>query len=53
LKIIYYVIGETLTTQLVDNIQRRAAKIPIMISGLLTGPILPVIGIKTPNAITV
>jgi hypothetical protein len=32
---------------------RRAAKIPIMISGFLTGPILPVIGIKTPNAITV
>lgn len=52
-KIIYYVIGETLTMQLVDNIQRRAAKIPIMISGFLTGPILPVIGIKTPNAITV
>jgi hypothetical protein len=53
LKIIYYVTGETLTMKLVDNIQRRAAKIPIMISGFLTGPILPVIGIKTPNAITV
>jgi hypothetical protein len=34
-------------------IHRRAARIPIMISGFLTGPILPVMGIKRPNAITV
>jgi hypothetical protein len=46
-------IGAILTMQLVDNIQRRAAKIPIMMSGFLSGPILPVMGIKTPNAITV